>query len=246
MDIDKHSFIVSSPMVSYNGFDLDKMLPRIDLPKPLEPERLGSFGKVVLKSAEIVERFKESPTDAIDDRSLIDLKVLSTVLFYSFAVLSVKKLDEGIIFKKSYEPPTRFHNLTLWIYPRRVRDLPMMLYKYNDKEHSLHAICKVGERPMSNLFARSLGVNSWIYLASVLIFIIANINDAISYFGSRGLRYLLIEVGEVLQNIRLVATAVGLRTASTSAFVDDFINQSLNVDYPNFAVMSIVGLGAQS
>ncbi|MEM0500320.1 MAG: bacteriocin biosynthesis protein, partial [Candidatus Korarchaeota archaeon] len=59
-------------------------------------------------------------------------------------------------------------------------------------------------------------------------------------------RYLLIEVGEVLQNIRLVATAVGLRTASTSAFVDDFINQSLNGDYPHFAVMSIVGLGAQS
>lgn len=245
-DVDKHTITISSPTTTRVRSGLDKVLPKINLPKPIEPDRLGEFGRVILKSAEVTDKFKESLIDAVERKFVIDLKTLSTILYYSFAILSVKKRGENIVLRKSYDPPMGFYDIALWLFPRGVEDLPAMLYKYDDEEHALLALRKVSERLIGNLFARSLGVLSWIFSAPVLLFIIADIDSALSRFGIRGLRYVFIEAGEVLQNIRLIAAAVGLQAVGTAAFVDDFINRFLNIDYPSFAVLSIVGLGVRS
>ena len=65
--------------------------------------------------------------------------------------------------------------------------------------------------------------------APVSVVIAAEYERTTGAYGDRGVRYVLIEVGHVAQNIYLQCEALGLATVAVGAFYDEEVAEALNI-----------------
>jgi len=101
------------------------------------------------------------------------------------------------------------------------------IYHYNIDSHSL-TLHHNGDVRLE--LARAALNEEIIYQAPVDIIICALYERTTLSYGSRGERYVLIEVGHAGQNIYLEATALGLATVAIGAFRDEQVRQVLRLD----------------
>jgi len=101
------------------------------------------------------------------------------------------------------------------------------IYHYNIDSHSLTLHYKGDVR--QELARAALG-QGFIYEAPVDIIICALYERATGIYGSRGERYIHMEVGHVGQNIYLQATTLGLATVAIGAFYDEQVREVLRLD----------------
>jgi SagB-type dehydrogenase family enzyme len=91
------------------------------------------------------------------------------------------------------------------------------IYHYLPKEHSVLLISKGDRR--KEMASASLG-QMWMATAPVIFIITAEYKRTTWKYGERGIRYALIEVGHVGQNLFLQAEAMGLGAGIVGAFND--------------------------
>jgi SagB-type dehydrogenase family enzyme len=101
------------------------------------------------------------------------------------------------------------------------------IYHYNVDNHSLALHYKGDVR--QELAQAALG-QEFIYEAPVDIIICALYERATGIYGSRGERYVYMEVGHAGQNIYLQATTLGLATVAIGAFYDEQVREVLRLD----------------
>ncbi len=101
------------------------------------------------------------------------------------------------------------------------------IYHYNIDSHSLTLHYRGDVRP--DLATAALN-QEFIYEAPVDIVICAEYERTLRRYGSRGERYVPMEVGHAGQNIYLQATALGLGTVAIGAFHDDQVREVLRLD----------------
>jgi len=101
------------------------------------------------------------------------------------------------------------------------------IYHYNIDSHSLTQHQKGDAR--LELARAALG-QRFIYQAPVDIVICAEYERTLGRYGSRGERYVHMEVGHAGQNIYLQATALGLATVAVGAFDDEQVREVLRLD----------------
>jgi SagB-type dehydrogenase family enzyme len=100
------------------------------------------------------------------------------------------------------------------------------VYQYNVESHSLVSHDKGDVR---GELARAALDQEFVYEAPVDIIICAAYSRTLSGYGSRGERYVNMEVGHAGQNIYLQATALGLATVAVGAFHDEQVRQALRL-----------------
>ena len=101
------------------------------------------------------------------------------------------------------------------------------IYHYNIDSHSL----TLHYRGDVRLDLARVALNQeFIYEAPVDIIICALYERTTLHYGSRGERYVPIEVGHAGQNIYLQATALGLGTVAIGAFHDEEVREVLRLD----------------
>ncbi|AEH44407.1 SagB-type dehydrogenase domain protein [Thermodesulfatator indicus DSM 15286] len=64
-----------------------------------------------------------------------------------------------------------------------------------------------------------------------------------SKYGSRGVRYIFMDVAHICQNVLLAATAMGLGACPIGAFFDDEVNQILELDGEEETVVYMASVG---
>jgi len=101
------------------------------------------------------------------------------------------------------------------------------VYQYNVDSHSLARHYKGDVR--LELARAALG-QGFIYGAPVDIIICALYERTTRVYGSRGERYIYMEVGHAGQNIYLQATTLGLATVAIGAFYDEQVREVLRLD----------------
>ncbi len=101
------------------------------------------------------------------------------------------------------------------------------IYHYNIKDHSLTLHHK-GDARLA--LARAALNEESIYEAPLNIVICAVYERTAMRYGSRGERYVHLEVGHAGQNIYLQATALGLATVAIGAFHDEQVSEVLRLD----------------
>lgn len=101
------------------------------------------------------------------------------------------------------------------------------IYHYNIFHHSL-TLHHEGDVRLD--LARAASDEEMIYQAPVDIIICALYERTTLHYGSRGERYVHIEVGHAGQNIYLQATALGLATVAIGAFYDEQVREVLRLD----------------
>jgi SagB-type dehydrogenase family enzyme len=101
------------------------------------------------------------------------------------------------------------------------------IYHYNISHHSL-TLHHEGDIRLD--LARAALGEEMIYQAPVDIIICALYERTTRHYGSRGERYVHMEVGHAGQNIYLQATALGLATVAIGAFHDEPVREVLRLD----------------
>lgn len=105
--------------------------------------------------------------------------------------------------------------------------IPSGLYHYSVDNHSLESISKEDKRKA--LAQVCLG-QDFIVQAPVSVVICADYSRTTGRYGSRGVRYVHIEVGHSCQNAYLMATDLGLATVEVGAFNDAQLKRLLGLD----------------
>ena len=101
------------------------------------------------------------------------------------------------------------------------------IYHYHTDSHSL-TLHRQGDTRLE--LARAALSQEYIYEAPVDIVICAVYERTLRRYGTRGERYVHIEVGHAGQNIYLQATALGLGTVAIGAFSDEPVREVLRLD----------------
>ena len=123
-----------------------------------------------------------------------------------------------------------------------VEKLEEGVYHYNIDDHSL-TLHQKGDVRLE--LARAALDQEFIYEAPVDIVICALYERTTLHYGSRGERYVFMEVGHAGQNIYLQATALGLATVAIGAFNDEEVREVLRLD-KQYKPLYIMPLGKQA
>lgn len=108
-----------------------------------------------------------------------------------------------------------------------VEGLEEGVYQYSVENHSLLRYLREDVR--LKLARAALG-QGFIYEAPLDIIVCAIYERTLSTYGSRGERYVHMEVGHAGQNVYLQAVALGLATVAVGAFHDEQVREVLGLD----------------
>ncbi len=174
----------------------------ISLPKP------SSDGKVSVEKA-IMER---RTIRDFQDRSL-------SLIFLSQLLWAGQGITDPKGGKRAAPSGGALYPLDIYcvIGEKGVEGIESGVYHYSPEEHSILPISKGDRR--KEIASASLG-QTWMVRAPVLFIITAGYRRITGKYGERGIRYALIEVGHVGQNLFLQAGALGLGAGIVGAFND--------------------------
>jgi len=195
---------------------------RIDLPSP-------------------AETFDVDVSDAIRHRRTVrsysgdglSLDRLSTLLYYSCGATGRLSAPDGVEnFGRAYPSGGGLYPVeTYFAVLNAGEDLDEGLYYYVPDDHALRVLRRGDESfadEVAELFATG-GVLDPTDAALSFAFTAAFWRSKAKY-GPRGYRFALQESGHVVQNVQLVATAMGLASAPFAAAREDEVNDFLGVD----------------
>jgi len=167
--------------------------------------------------------------------SKLSIKTISTLLYFS-AGLKVNKFP--IFFKRFY--PSAGAKYPLEIYTISLNtELPQGIYHYYLKSHRLEKLWLIkNKHEVINCFNQK-----WINDCALLILITAIFKRTIIKYGDRGYRYILIEAGHLAQNIYLLSSALELSCCAIGGFLDDKLNQLIDIDGLNESLIYVLAVG---
>lgn len=168
----------------------------------------------------------------------ISKKELSYLLFSSSGLTRLgKTFDDS---RRSY--PSAGARYPLEVYPiiLNCEGLKKGLYHYNVKENSLELLL---EEDLGKWLIEATGGEKWTTKVAV-VFIITGVFDRTRIkYGDRGYRYALIEAGHLSQNLCLLATELGLGTCPIGGFIDDKVNQLLDIKFQKEFSLYVIAVG---
>ncbi|NEU57124.1 SagB/ThcOx family dehydrogenase [Halorussus sp. MSC15.2] len=170
---------------------------------------------------------------------------LATLLRYGVGVSATRSDGAGNAKQfRTYPSAGGLYPVELYPVVLDVDGLDSGLYYYSASEHGLRRL-RTDDPELADDFADALITSDRLNLASApVVFVMTGAfprNKA--KYGPRGYRYVLQESAHAAQNLLLVAEALGLGTVPAAAFRDRALNDVLDVDGVNEAVVYTVGAG---
>ncbi|HEY5724051.1 MAG TPA: SagB/ThcOx family dehydrogenase [Allosphingosinicella sp.] len=117
--------------------------------------------------------------------------------------------------------------LELYVAASRVEGLPAGLYHYDPRAHALAALRDVD---CMALISDAVFIPEATEGAAAVLLITAMFGRSKLKYGERAYRFALLEAGHGMQNILLVATALDLGACPVGGFIDDRLNDLLDID----------------
>jgi SagB-type dehydrogenase family enzyme len=114
------------------------------------------------------------------------------------------------------------------------------IYHYNVKENLLEFIYPGDVRSQ---LIRSTYYETIFDRASGVIVLTAIFERTTFKYGERGYRFILFEAGHIAQNILLTATSLNLGAVTIGGFIDEEINQMLDIDGVDEAALYLLVIG---
>jgi SagB-type dehydrogenase family enzyme len=130
--------------------------------------------------------------------------------------------------------------IEIYVAAQAVAELPQAIYHYNAQDHLLETVAT--EETLETVHRASL-YPEIVGHASLYLIMAAAFARTCRKYGERGYRFVLLDCGHVAQNLHLIATAVGLGSVGIGGFLDDPLNELLELDGVNEAVIHTMALG---
>lgn len=163
---------------------------------------------------------------------------LSNILYYSAGLNDHKKYK--INFRN--EPSAgALYPLEIYIVINRVNNIHTGIYHYNIRENCLELLKEVND--ICNLVDDYHIKDQSITTANATLLVTAIFKRTTFKYGNRGYRFILTEVGHLLQNIALTSTTYGIGTCELGGYEDDEINHLLDIDGVYEAIVGEMAIG---
>lgn len=111
---------------------------------------------------------------------------------------------------------------------RGENDVPPGIYHYNLRENALEVLWKT-DLLANDKLGEAL-VYPWSLRASAIVLVTAVFERNQRKYGERGYRMILQESGHLGQNLYLVSEALGLGCCALSGYIDEIVDDLLNID----------------
>lgn len=135
--------------------------------------------------------------------------------------------------------------LEVYVLAGEVQGIPVGVYRYLPREHSL---VQVGENDRRSALSRAALGQSCVGEGAVVLVLAGVVERTTVKYRQRGVQYVHMEVGSAAQNIYLQASSLGLGTVFVGAFDDDGVRKTVGLpasEHP-FALMPVGRTGGKS
>lgn len=171
----------------------------------------------------------------------LTLAELSTLFQYTYGIRTYFPAYNSRTWPMRHVPSSgALQAVEMYAIVNQVEDLRKGLYHYNPISHSLELL---NEGNMRWKITRCCLFQEWLQHASVVLVLTCNMKRVEWKYGARGYRYIHIDTGIVTNSLYLVATALRLRTCAVAAFLDDAVNDLLQIDGRDEFVSLLVAVG---
>lgn len=131
----------------------------------------------------------------------------------------------------------------LYVAAQRVKGLDPGLYRFMNGDNALAPVTGGDAAAVTRLLhAIPSGTYDVAAVSAALALVLRPWRSKRKY-GPRGLRFGLMEVGYIAQNVHLASTALGASSCDYGGFYDDEVNQVLSLDGSNEAVVHLIFIG---
>lgn len=205
-----------------------KTYPRLNS-IPLSPKIDQDKITNTINSRRSIRNFSEKP---------VSYDNLSYLLYNS---CGIRNLGESI--NDSKRPyPSAGARYPLEIYPLilNCKGIKNGLYHYNVKENSLEILLKEDLRKWLSI---AFGQEDSLINPAILFLITGVLGRTYIKYGDRGYRYMLIEAGHLAQNLCILAAKLGLGTCPIGGFIDDKVNELLDIEFQKEFCVYVIGVG---
>jgi SagB-type dehydrogenase family enzyme len=167
---------------------------------------------------------------------LLSRQELAALLWGAQGVTSGK----GTLPRRAAPSAGALYPLETYVVIEKVEELPRGLYHFDVREFHLDWL---SADPHGRAVAHAALEQSFLAEAAAIFLWSAVFRRTTGKYGSRGLRYILLEAGHACQNLLLAAEALGLAACPVAAFYDDELNDLLVLDGEEEAVLYLAAVG---
>jgi len=171
----------------------------------------------------------------------ISLLELSQLLFFSYGPTELT-YAYGVRDFPLRAAPSAGALYPIEVYPivNYVEGLPMGLYHYRTKDHSLEKLC---EKDFREEIVRACMDQDFMARAAVIFALTAVYERCMWKYLVRSYRYIHLDCGHLAQNLYLLAEALNLGACDIGAFYDDEVNNLLNLNPQEEFTVLLVTVG---
>jgi SagB-type dehydrogenase family enzyme len=206
--------------------------PQVALPRP---ERRDARFDDVIAARRSVREFADAELDPAE---------LAKVLHQAYGITThVPMSGGGVQAFRSAPSAGALYPGELYVAARSVRGIEPGVYHYEIPDHAL-ALLQAGD-PTDALDDACCG-QRYAREAGAIVLVAGALRRTKHKYGERGYRYVLLDVGHLVENLVLSATALGLAVVTTAGFFDDAANELLRLDGVDEAVLYIAFLGRRT
>ena len=164
----------------------------------------------------------------------LKLEDLSELLFYSLGISGE--------YRRCSPSAGGLYPLELYVVSINVDGLASGLFHYDVRSHSLSGLGEGDFRPQ---ITSSVFIKEAVKDAGAVMILTGVFGRSKIKYGERAYRFVLLEAGHAMQNICLASTVIGLGTCPIGGFIDDHVNDLLDIDGIEEAALYLVTVGAQ-
>ncbi len=197
---------------------------RLALPEPWEvPRRLDD----VIRLRRSTDKFSGAK---------VSVGMAGSILYYASGItghaLSRRaKLAVGKNVKLVAHPSAgRLLSIAPYVISLRIKGLPSAVYEYDRNRHALVKIAVHKRSDLFRPFRDSEFSHQRLGKAAFLVVLVAHALMVTRNYGDRGLRYLLIEAGELAQNLHLATFALGGASIDVGKYYDKELEDLVGID----------------
>lgn len=213
---------VESALVAPSGFKTYRYGEHTALPAPRTAEAAPILS--ALEARRSCRLYADRP---------IDLGAVSELLHYSFGIIDGR-------FRRCTPSAGGLYPLELYLVAARVESLGEGLYHYDVRGHRLDDLESGDFRPR---LERAIFIEEAARTAAAVLILTGVFGRSKIKYGERAYRFVLLEAGHAMQNLCTTAAVLGLGTCPVGGFVDDELNDLLDVDGVDEAALYAVTIG---
>ena len=215
----------------FNNFEIEKE----DIDEKYEKVPVKKDINICSKKSLIETVYERRTTRDYSCSDMINIDELIYIIGNSFGNLS--KNNDNSMF--NYPSAGALYNCFVYLLIDKVEGMRKGIYLYNHIENTFSIVNE--EDSYTYLPYISINAND-LKKSGFIIYVTINLEKYIKKYGDRGIKFGLIEAGQLSQNLLLFSTELNFRTFTNGGYLDDKVNLLLTSNESEFVIANQIAV----